>query len=208
MFQQFRNIETAFRHVRLFTCVLIGAVMVICCYTISESNQKVDKAQNRIYLLASGKALEALSADRRDNIAVEARDHIKMFHYYFFTLDPDDKVININLRQALYLADASAEKQYEDLKESGFYSSVISGNVSQQIAVDSVQLDLKTYPYYFKYYGTETIIRPTAILTRSMITEGYLRKVSRSDNNAHGFLIERWRILENNDKSIEKRQQQ
>lgn len=208
MFQQFKNIETAFRHVKLFTCVVIGACMVTCCYAIFESYQVVDRAQNRIYLLASGRALQALSADRRDNIGVEARDHIKMFHYYFFTLDPDDKVITGNLRQALYLADASAEKQYEDLKESGYYSSVISGNVSQQIAMDSIRLDLKTYPYYFRYYGTETITRPTAILTRSIVTEGYLRDVSRSDNNAHGFLIERWRILQNNDQSIEKRQPQ
>jgi len=33
-----------------------------------------------------------------------------MFHYYFFTLDPDDKVIESNLKQALYLADRAAEK--------------------------------------------------------------------------------------------------
>jgi len=205
MFQQFRNIETAFKHVKLFSFVLIGAVVVICCFTVSESYRMVSTAQDRIYLLANGKALQALSAERKDNIEVEARDHIKMFHYYFFTLDPDDKVIDNNLKQSLYLADATAEKQYEDLKENGYYSSVISGNISQQITLDSVQLDLKNYPYYFKYYGTEKIIRPTAILTRNMVTEGYLRNVSRSDNNAHGFLIERWRILENKDLDIQKR---
>lgn len=205
MFKQFRNIETAFKHVRLFTFVLAAAVMVICCFTISESYKMVNAAQERIYLLANGKALQALSAERKDNIEVEAMDHIKMFHYYFFTLDPDDKVIDNNLKQSLYLADASAEKQYEDLKEQGYYASVISGNISQQITLDSVQLDLKSYPYYFKYYGTEKIIRPTAILTRNMVTEGYLRNVSRSENNAHGFLIERWRILENKDLDIQKR---
>ena len=31
------------------------------------------------------------------------------------------------------------------------------------------------------------------------ITEGFLRNVARSDNNPHGFLIERWRVLENKD---------
>jgi conjugative transposon TraK protein len=128
-----------------------------------------------------------------------------MFHYYFFTLDPDDKVIDSNIKQALYLADGTAEKQYEDLKENGYYSSVIAGNISQQVSIDSVQLNLQNYPYYFKYYATEKIIRPTAIVTRSLITEGYLRNVSRSENNAHGFLIERWCILENQDKDLQKR---
>lgn len=205
MLTQFKNIETAFKHVRLFTFVIIAACMATCCFTLFESYKMVSSAQERIYLLANGKALSALSAERKDNVEVEARDHIKMFHYYFFTLDPDDKVIDNNIKQALYLADATAEKQYEDLKESGYYSSVIAGNISQQVDPDSIKLDLRSYPYYFKYYATEKIIRPTAIQTRSMVTEGYLRNVTRSENNAHGFLIERWRILENNDKDLQKR---
>jgi conjugative transposon TraK protein len=205
MFQQFKNIESAFKHVKLFTYVLIGACMVICCFTVFQSYWMVSNANSRIYLLANGKALEALSSDRKNNVMVEAKDHIKMFHYYFFSLDPDDKVIDNNIRQSLYLADNTAQKQYEDLKENGFYSSVISGNVSQQISADSIQVDLQNYPYYFKYFGTETLIRPTATVTRTLVTEGYLRNVSRSENNAHGFLIERWRILENNDKDLQKR---
>jgi conjugative transposon TraK protein len=205
MFTQFRNIETAFKHVRLFTFVLIAAAMAICCYTVAESYKMVNQAQARIYLLANGKALAALSAERKDNVDVEARDHIKMFHFYFFTLDPDDKTIDNNIREALYMCDGTAEKQYQDRKENGYYSSVISGNISQQIAIDSVQLNLQNYPYYFKYYATEKIIRPTAVVTRSLVTEGYLRNVSRSENNAHGFLIERWRILENQDKDLQKR---
>jgi len=43
----------------------------------------VSHIQERIYILANGKALEAWSAERRDNIPVEARDHVKMFHHYF-----------------------------------------------------------------------------------------------------------------------------
>ena len=43
------------------------------------------------------KPLEAYSSNRKDNIPVEARDHVIMFHQYFFTLDPDEKVIDANL---------------------------------------------------------------------------------------------------------------
>jgi conjugative transposon TraK protein len=150
-------------------------------------------------VLANGKALQAFAGDRKDNIPVEARDHVKMFHQYFFSLDPDEKVIQSNMNKALYLADASAKKVYESLKENNYYTGIISGNISQQINVDSVFVNVETYPFYFKCYATEKIIRPSTITTRSLLTEGYLRNVSRSDNNPHGFLIERWNTIENKD---------
>jgi len=205
MFEHFKNIETAFRHVRLFSIVLIAATMTICCFCVAESYRMVNRAQERIYLLANGKALEAIAADRKDNIPVEARDHVRVFHQYFFSLDPDDKVIEANIGRALYLADATAKKQYDDLKESGYYSGIISGNISQLVTVDSVTVNVDSHPWYFRFYGKLQIIRPTAILNRSLVTEGYLRSVSRSDNNPHGFLIEHWRIIDNHDLSTENR---
>ena len=149
--------------------------------------------------------LEALAAERKDNIPVEARDHIKMFHYYFFSLDPDDKVIQSNISKALYLADGSAKQQYENLKENSYYSNIIAGNISQQILVDSILVDVSQYPYYFKCVAEQKIIRPSTIVTRSLTTEGYLRNVARSDNNPHGFLIEKWKTIENNDIKTENR---
>jgi conjugative transposon TraK protein len=164
-----------------------------------KSYQLAAMTQSKIYVLANGKALEALAGERKDNLTVEARDHIRMFHHYFFTLDPDDKVILGNINKALYLADGSAKRQYENLKENGYYSNIIAGNISQQISIDSLALNTDNYPYYFRCYATLQIIRTTSIVTRSLVTEGYLRSVSRSDNNSHGFLIERWRTLENKD---------
>jgi hypothetical protein len=73
------------------------------------------------------------------------------------------------------------------------------------VDADSIAVDVSNYPYYFKYYGKQRITRTTAIVVRSLITEGYLRSVGRSDNNSHGFLIERWAVLENKDISSVKR---
>jgi conjugative transposon TraK protein len=184
--------------------VIMGA-FILCGYVFIMASQLVSKSQNRIYILSGAKALEAVAGDRKENIPVEARDHIRTFHLLFFTLDPDEKVINDNLGRALYLADGAARRVYENLKESGYYAGVISGNISQRLAVDSVRLDLSASPHYFRCYGRETIIRMTSIVTRDLITEGYLRDVSRSDNNPHGFLIERWNIIENKDLKVEQR---
>ncbi len=205
MFQQLKNIDTAFQHIRLFSFLVIIACAVICCYTVYKCFQFINEAQERIYILSNGKALEAWSAQRKDNIPVEGRDHVRMFHHYFFTLDPDDKVIEANITKALYLADVTAKRQYDMLKENRYYSNIISGNISQRIHVDSILINTDQYPFYFRCHARQKLIRPTSIVTRSLITEGYLRNVSRSDNNPHGFLIERWSTLENKDIKTENR---
>src|SRR4051812_34429950 len=205
MFQQMKNIDSAFRYIRTFSAVFIICCLSLCGFIIYQSYQLTRSSAAKVYVLANGKAFEALAAERKDNIAIEAKDHVKSFHEYFFTLDPDNKVIETNVSKALYLADGSAKRQYENLKENGYYTSIIAGNISQQISVDSVYVDLKQYPMYFKCYATEKIIRLTSTVLRSLVTEGYLRSVSRSENNSHGFLIERWETLENKDLKTENR---
>jgi conjugative transposon TraK protein len=206
MFKKMKNIDTAFRHVRGFTMLVIVGCVVICCFTLYKSYSLVAEMQSKVYILANGKALEAYASERKDNIPVEARDHVKVFHRLFFTLDPDDKAIQVTITKALYLADGSAKRIYDDLKENGYYAGLISGNVNQTISVDSVAIDINEYPYRFRCYATQNIVRPTSITTRSLITEGSLRNVSRSDNNPHGFLIERWNIIENRDlKTVSRR---
>ena len=204
MFQQLKNIDTAFKHIKAFSIVLITACLIISCFSLVKSYQAVQAAQNRIYILANGKALEAFSAGRKDNIQVEARDHVKTFHQYFFSLDPDDQVIQANVSRALYLADGSAKAQYDNLRENGYYSNLISANISQEITVDSVQLNIDEYPYSFRCFATQKLIRSTSTSNRNLVTEGFLRNVSRSDNNPHGFLIEKWNTVSNKDTIIQR----
>jgi conjugative transposon TraK protein len=200
-----RNLESAFRQIRLFCILVILACISLSGFVIWQSLRIVRQAGERVYILASGKVLEAFAADRKENIPVEARDHIRAFHQYFFTLAPDEKVIEANIIRALYLADGSAKRLYDNLKETGYYAGVISGNISQEITVDSIYLDTHSYPFYFRCYATQKIIRATSLVTRDLVTEGWLRNISRSDNDPHGFLIERWNTIENKDLKVESR---
>ncbi|TRW24223.1 conjugative transposon protein TraK [Flavobacterium zepuense] len=199
MFTKMKNIDTTVRHLKTFSIVVVVSCCVICCFALWKSFSLVAEMQSKVYILANGKALEAYASGRKDNIPVEAKDHVKAFHQLFFTLDPDDKAIASSIVKALYLADASAKRAYDDLKENGYYAGLISGNVNQTITVDSVSVDINEYPYRFRCYATQSITRPTSTTQRSLITEGALRNVSRSDNNPHGFLIERWNTIENRD---------
>jgi conjugative transposon TraK protein len=205
MFNKAKNIETAFQHIRLFTACVVAASFLFSVFVAYESFKKTAQAQQQVYILSSGKVLEALASDRKENIPVEAKDHITVFHEAFFSLDPDEKVIAATVTKALYLADGSVKQVYDNLKESGYYAGIISGNISQRITVDSIQLDITNYPFYFRCFATERITRPTSTVTRSLVTEGYLRDQLRSDHNPHGFLIERWSIVENKDIDIQNR---
>jgi len=202
MFTHLRNIETAFQHIKRFSYLLVIACTLISCFALYKCFAFSAEANKHIYILANGKALEAVASDRKQNLPVEARDHIKVFHEDFFNLDPDDKQIQATITKALYLADESAKTQYDNLRESGYYANLISGNISQQITVDSIRLDMNSYPYAFRCYATEKLIRSTSTTTRNLITQGELRNVSRSDNNPHGFLIEKWETLENKDEQV------
>ncbi|MBK0368227.1 conjugative transposon protein TraK [Flavobacterium sp. SE-1-e] len=205
MFTKMKNIDTAFRYVRGFSFLVVSGCIIICSFIIFKSFQAVTLMQDKVYILANGKVLEAYASERKENIPVEAKDHVKNFHYYFFTLDPDDKVIKTNITKALYLADGGAKRIYDDLRENNFYAGIISGNISQTIEIDSIKIEIGQYPYQFKCYAKQNIIRTTSILRRSLLTEGTLRNVSRSDHNPHGFLIERFKTIENKDLSMENR---
>jgi conjugative transposon TraK protein len=205
MFPKTKNIETSFRYMRWVSIAAIaGSFLAGIAFFVSAARVMVT-AQSRVYILSAGKAMEAFASDRRSNLLVEARAHCRDFHLDFFTLDPDERYNSVGLRRALYLADGSARRVYDNLRESGYYSGVVSGNISQRLVVDSISVDMARAPYYFRCIGTETITRATSVVTRDLVTEGWLREVNRSENNPHGFLIERWTILENKDIKIEQR---
>jgi conjugative transposon TraK protein len=200
MFTQFKNIDTAFKHIKTFSTLFLLANVIITCFGIYKFCQLSNEQGEKLYILYNGKVLEAIASNKKSNLEVELRDHIKTFHEHFFSLGPDDKAIQQSVSKSLYLADESAKKEYDNLKESGYYNNIISANISQEIEVDSIKLDINDLPYSFKCYATEKLIRATSTVTRKLITQGKVRDLkSQTDNNPHGFLIQQWEILENKD---------
>lgn len=205
MFRKMKNIDSAFRYIRLFTSVVVLSSITFSCLCLYWSLKTIGKQRDRVYVLGNGQAFLASSSSRQENLPAEARDHILRFHELFFTLDPDESAIRETTAKALYLADRSAKKVYDNLRERDFYSQLISANVNQSIRMDSVKVDFSNYPYSFLYFGKQLIVRPTSQTTRNLVSKGMLREISRSQNNSHGLIIERWEILENRDLKTEVR---
>lgn len=102
------------------------------------------------------------------------------------------------MKRAMYLVDESGALQYNNLKEKGFFNSILSSSAVLTIQTDSVVIDEARK--YFRYYGRQKIDRRSSTIIRSLVTEGYLKDLeTRSDNNPHAVLITRWKTLENKD---------
>ncbi|WP_316761999.1 conjugative transposon protein TraK [Pedobacter aquatilis] len=194
-----KNIE---QKIRLATVVSLGSFILALCVVAIVSFfafAYVRDSRKSIYILdPSGTPVMAKQTDVQLNRAAEYRAHIARFHSLFFSLVPDDKFIEYQMKQAMYLIDESGALQYNNLKEKGFFTSILSSSAVLTLRTDSIYLDEKRM--YFRYYGSQKIDRRSSTITRSLITEGNLKDLeTRSDNNPHAVLITRWKTLENRD---------
>jgi conjugative transposon TraK protein len=206
-FKSLRNLETSYRNIRILAFVSMGVLFLITLSALGFAYKVKTDSESRIYVVEQGKSLiAALRNDVRENRPVEGRDHIRRFHELFFTLDPDARAIEEHIREALPYADETVSRLYLDTKEKGYYNQLIQASASQEIQVDSIQLDMNQYPYHFRTFARQQIIRLTNVTVRKLVTSGYIRNVSRSEMNPHGFLIERFTILDNTDLEEQHRQ--
>lgn len=199
MFRSLKNIDSAYQQTKTLALLFMLLCFAVAAYAVYAGSQTAAAAQGRIYLLDHGNLLGARAGSVQENRPVEAQDHVKRFHQYFFTLDPDPKAIEDNMKQALALSDESGRRAYEDLKENSYYNNLIQANISQKILVDSVQVQQTGGSFFVRCYAQVQIIRTNTITYRNLLSEGYLRDVSRSIDNPHGFLLEKWRVVANND---------
>lgn len=192
-----KNIEAK---IRLATIVSVGsliAAIVIVGFTCLFAFRVVANAQKSIYILDNNIPIQATQTDVQMNRPAEYRADIDLFHSLFFSLTPDDKYMEYEMKKAMYLIDETGMKQYNDLKENGFFNSILSSSSVLTLQTDSITLDMGRK--YFRYYGKLKIDRRSSTVVRSLITEGYLKDIPRSDNNPHGVLICAWKTLENKD---------
>ena len=199
-FKLFQNIDSNFKQMRLFAlvsiamCTIITTISIYCAFSFAE------KQREKIYVLDQGRSLMvALSQDMNQNRPVEAREHVRRFHEFFFTLSPDKKAIDSNIERAFFLSDKSAYRYYNDLQENGYYDRIVSANVSQVVEVESIECDFEKHPYAVKVQAKQIIIRESSVTERNLTTTCFLRNSIRSDNSPHGFIIEKFKVVDNKD---------
>ncbi len=199
-FNSLQNIQKAFALTRIYLILITVFTLSIAGYVIYSSYQFAEAQRSKIYVLENGQPLLlALSHNVEENRIAEAKSHVRRFHEYFFTVSPEKTAIEYNINKALFLADNMAADYYIKLKEDGFYERIISAGILCEIIVDSVKIDDTTYPYKAYTYGKTSIIRSSSIMYRNLETECQLLNSTRTENNPHGFMIEKWKVIDNSD---------
>jgi len=201
MFKKFNDIEKRFQKIRLTALLVVLGSVLPCCWIVYESYVFASESSQRIYVMAGGNVFQASAAEERYYLPIDARNHVRDFHELLFNLDPDEKTIRAAVGKALYLADGSAKQFWDNLQESGFVTGMISANMTERVRVDSVVLEdaADPYLYHFICVAKLTLTRASTTTVRNLLSQGWLRKVHRSEENAHGFLIEGFEVGENKD---------
>lgn len=203
MFKSLQNVQSAFALTRIFLILTSFISVAVVSVAIFMAFRFAEKQRQRIYVLDGGKSLiMALSQDVNQNRIAEAKSHARRFHENFFTVSPDREAIEHNISQALAMASRDAADQYARMLESGFYDRIIAAGISCEIHVDSVVVDDSVYPFVGKCYGKTSIIRSSNVTFRNLETEFELINCARSEQNPHGFLLDKWRIIDNSDISV------
>jgi len=190
-----KSIEDRIKINKLITVAVIISCTVIVGVVSYFSYKTTMNANNNIYVLDNGIPIVANRTNVMDNREIEKKADIRYFHHLFFTMTPDDEYIKTQIEKALYLIDESGFNEHINLKERGFYNSIISSNSVVTMKADSIVLNDQMNE--FTYYGKQKITRKTAIISRELITTGSLVDIPRSEKNSHGILIKNWRIVSN-----------
>ena len=193
----FDTIETSFRKLKFITVASIASGVVIALGAVYISGQQMLSNNDNIYVIDRGSAVMAARSGQDAYRDLEVKDHIERFHELMFNLSPNSESIKRNLDRALVMSDKSAYDYWSDLSERGFYSRIVSANISQEIVIDSVKVDMSSYPYQTKTYAKVFMLRESNITAYDFESSCRLVDVERSPSNPHGLMIEKFRVSKN-----------
>lgn len=200
-----KSIEASFRRTKFLTGMTILLCSIVAVVSVFASYSFAREQKEQIYVLDKGQSFLALQSDGMATKDLEIIDHVTRFHELFFNMAPNANAIIQNVNRALVLSDKSVYDYYSDLSEQGFYTRLVQANITQQMVVDSVKVDIGTYPYAARCYAHQYMIRESNITTYEFESTCQLMEISRSKDNPHGLMIEKFVVARNESLGTKKR---
>lgn len=190
----FGGIDQELRSRKILVVATLLFSAAVCIGVVVASFMFVRQSRDTVYVVDKGSTIMASIADGEVQRDLEIEDHVRRFHELMFNLAPSTESQKRNLEQALHMADRSAYDWWRDQSEAGFYSRLVSANISQEIQIDSVQFSMQTYPYPARLFGKVYLTRESNITAYEFVSECRLSDVPRSRSNPHGLMIEKFAI--------------
>ncbi|MEM6895623.1 MAG: conjugal transfer protein TraK [Bacteroidota bacterium] len=189
MKQSYKNITEILRLNRF----IVLAVTTLCLLTSGFSLWTAHRAQRTLLESAfavntDGSVIPLKLITQLENLEVEARSHLHLFHQYFYGIDESN--YEKNLEKALWLGDSSVDEAYRQKRADGVYNRLLQYSLVEKIIDIDIQLNLSKEPYDFMVTTVFEIDRGAVTDRYQLITEGRLIHVDRHfPNNTHGLLI-------------------
>ena len=190
----FGGIDQELRRRRGLAAAALASAIAVCLGTVALCLLFVARSRGTVYVVDKGSTLMATVASGDVQRDLEVEDHVRRFHELLFNLAPSAESQKRNLELALHMADRSAYDWWRDQSENGFYERLVSANITQEIAIDSVRFSMQDYPYPARLYGKVYLTRESNITAYDFISECILRDVPRSRSNPHGLMVERFKV--------------
>lgn len=200
-----KSVEASFRRTKFLTGMTIALCSIVAVVSVLASYSFAREQKAQIYVLDKGQSFLALQSDGMVTKDLEIIDHVTRFHELFFNMAPNANAIIQNVNRALVLSDRSVYDYYSDLSEQGFYARLVQANITQQMVVDSVKVDISTYPYTARCYAHQYMIRESNITTYDFESTCQLMETQRSQDNPHGLMIEKFVVVRNESMGTKKR---
>jgi len=154
------------------------------------SYKMYDKSLNGSFAIGkNGEVIPLQWVQERENLEVEALEHLRLFHTYFYGLDAT--TFESNIEKALWLGNSTVDNVYRQKKADGVYNRLMQYSLVQKVIGINSEIDLTAEPYPFKTVTVFQINRGTMTDTYEMITTGSLIHLEKRNfpKNTHGLLI-------------------
>lgn len=184
------GVDRSLRTSRLVVISTLVSAVAVCLATVVICLVYVRRQSSQVYVLDQGHSLLALRADNVQTRDAEIIDHVKMFHMLFLNQAPNAEAIDRNMDGAFMLSDRSAYNYYLGVAEKGFYKNLVQFNIMQQAVVDSVKVDITSYPYRARAWVTYYLIYEKHMEQYRFESHCELVNTERSLHNTHGLIME------------------
>ena len=110
-----KNIESKIKLATFLSIFSFVCALAMVGFVSFFAWKQVAIARKSVYVLDAGSTpMLARQTDVQMNRAAEYRSDIIRFHSLFFTLTPDDKYIEYQMKQAMYLVDESGAPVFKE----------------------------------------------------------------------------------------------
>lgn len=185
----YKNIYNVLRLNRFIVlAVVLGAVLTSIISILLTANQYKKMISSAFVVSTSGNVIPLKLVSQKENLEVEVKAHLELFHRYFYQIDASS--YEKQLEKALWLGNSTVDQVFRQKKADGVYNRLLQYSLVQKVIAIESKINIEKEPYKFETRTVFQINRGKTIDTYELLTTGNLIHVDRNfPKNTHGLLI-------------------